>query len=65
MNLSKEKNSQAFELLLPQVKLADLFGVTRPALGRVIRELHNDKIIFADGKKIKILDKIRLIELIK
>lgn len=40
-----------------QNELASMFGVSRPSLARVIRELHNDKIINASGKRITILDK--------
>jgi len=65
MNLSKEENSMDLKLQISHIKLADLFGVTRPALGRVIRELHNNSIIFAEGKKIKIINKQSLISQIK
>lgn len=43
-----------------QNELAELFGVTRPSLGRAIRELHNDGIVSAEGKKIHILDQDQL-----
>lgn len=64
---SLKRHNMENDILLPlsQLKLADLFGVTRPALGRIIRELHNDKIIEAKGKRIVILDKSRLIQLMK
>ncbi|MCD4772861.1 MAG: Crp/Fnr family transcriptional regulator [Bacteroidales bacterium] len=65
MNLAENNIKKEIYIPLPQTKLADLFGVTRPALCRVIRELHNDEIIFAEGKRIKILKKTSLIELIK
>ncbi len=64
INLAKQDNNILI-LPLSQTKLADLFGVSRPALGRVIRELHNDKIIYAEGKSIKILNRNVLINLIK
>lgn len=40
-----------------QTELANMFGVSRPSLARVIRELHNDGVISAVGKRITILDK--------
>lgn len=57
LKLSRKNNDTNITLPLSQSKLAGFFGVTRPALSRTIRDLHNDKIIFAEGKKIKIIDK--------
>jgi len=48
-----------------QNELASMFGVSRPSLARVMRELHNDKIIHAAGKKITILDKPALSALLR
>ncbi len=39
-----------------QNELAELFGVTRPSVGRGIRDLNNEGLIEAKGKIIKILD---------
>ncbi|MCW3788149.1 Crp/Fnr family transcriptional regulator [Plebeiibacterium sediminum] len=39
-----------------QNELAELFGVTRPSVGRGIRDLHNEGLIEANGKKIKLID---------
>ncbi len=41
-------------------KLSEYFGVTRPALSRVISELEKDKIITFKQKKIKIINRIKL-----
>ncbi len=51
-------NGKQTEVTLPisQNEIAELFGVTRPSVGRSIRELHNDGVIEAKGKNIKILD---------
>jgi CRP-like cAMP-binding protein len=43
-----------------QEQLADFFGVARPSLGRVIRDMHNDGVIFAAGKNIEIRDRATL-----
>jgi CRP-like cAMP-binding protein len=48
-----------------QVQLAELFGVTRPSLGRAIREMDNEGIIEARAKEITILDKEKLSALLK
>ncbi len=65
LNLAKNNNTNNVVLPLSQAKLADLFGVTRPSLGRAIRELHNDNIIRADAKSIQILNTFELYELLK
>lgn len=65
LNLAKNNNTNNVILPLSQSQLADLFGVTRPSLGRAIRELHNDNIIRADAKSIQILNTSELYELMK
>ncbi|TLX78233.1 Crp/Fnr family transcriptional regulator [Labilibacter sediminis] len=49
---------KTMEVTLPmsQNSMAELFGVTRPSVGRGMRELHNDGIIEANGKQVKLLD---------
>jgi len=54
-SISEREHSQTIRLPLTQEQLAEQFGVTRPALGRAIRELHNEKVIRAEGKCITIL----------
>ncbi|HOS83949.1 MAG TPA: Crp/Fnr family transcriptional regulator [Bacteroidales bacterium] len=39
-----------------QQELSELFGVARPSLARVIREMHNEGLIHAQGKHITILN---------
>ncbi len=58
---------QRMEFILPksQSELAEMFGVTRPSIGRTIRELHQEGIINAAGKKVVICDKDRLLVLMK
>lgn len=50
-------NNTQLVLKNSQTQLAQMFGVSRPSLARVIRELHNDGIIHAQGRHINILDK--------
>lgn len=54
--VSKDNTSE-FVLKHSQNELANMFGITRPSLARVIREMHNEGIISANGRKIRILDK--------
>lgn len=65
LSLAKNNNTNNVVLAHSQAKLADLFGVTRPSLGRAIREMHNDNIIRADAKSIQILNTFELYELMK
>ncbi len=53
-----------FELPDSQGNIADMFGVARPSLARALRELHNDGIIEAKGKTIRVMDKGALQSLI-
>ena len=55
------------EFILPKShqELAEMFGVTRPSLSRAFRELNTEKILFSVGKKIKILDKNRILSYLK
>ena len=48
------------DLPYSQDKLADLFGVTRPALTRALRELDQSKIICAKGKRVCVLNRDKL-----
>lgn len=61
---SKTQNN---EIVLPrsQSGLAEMFGVTRPSIGRAIREMDKDGIIKATGKQITIVDKTKLLLLLK
>lgn len=64
LELSKEAGSDSIQLPKSQSELADFFGVTRPSLGRIIRIMHDEKIINAKGKNIQILDITKLISLL-
>ncbi len=54
--VNRNKNMEV-KLKHTQRELSSMFGVSRPALARVIRQLHKDAVIQASGKHIKILDK--------
>jgi CRP/FNR family transcriptional regulator, dissimilatory nitrate respiration regulator len=57
LQLIKKTGQDEFVLPKSQNELAEMFGVTRPSLGRAMRELDSEGLIKADGKNIKILDK--------
>lgn len=64
LDLVKQSDNTDIVLKNTQEQIARMFGVTRPSLGRAIRELHDEGIINAKGKKIKIRDKSALSELL-
>lgn len=55
----------SFDLKATQQQLADLFGVTRPSLARVLGEMQNDGLIKIEKKTVTLLDKTALNELLK
>jgi len=65
LQLSKKTGKDEFILPKSQNELAEMFGVARPSLGRTMRELDNEGIIHAEGKKVQILDKNGLTALLK
>lgn len=56
----RREGKTEFTIKNSQSELANMFGVSRPSLARVIREMHNEGIINAVGKQISILDKKEL-----
>jgi len=65
LNQQKNEDTVVIELPTSQSKIAELFGVARPSLARAIREMHNEGVIKAEAKTIRILDKKALVELMK
>lgn len=65
LNHQKNEDTVVVELPSSQAKIAELFGVARPSLARAIREMHNDGVIKAEAKTIRILDKKALVDLMK
>jgi CRP-like cAMP-binding protein len=53
------------ELKMPQHTLAEFFGVTRPSFARSLGEMADEGIIEVDRRTIKILDRKRLMELVR
>lgn len=56
LQLSKLQNTHHIKLQKTQQELSEIFGVARPSLARIIREMHNQGIIKANGKHIEILN---------
>jgi len=55
----------SFELKNTQQQLADLFGVTRPSLARVVGEMQADELIKIERKTVTLLDKDGLNQLLR
>lgn len=56
LQLNTIQKSLNVTLQKTQQELSELFGVARPSLARVIREMHNEGLIHAQGKHITILN---------
>lgn len=52
------KKADSTSLILPhtQNEIADMLGTTRPSVGRVFRQMHQEGYIEARGKQVKIID---------
>jgi CRP/FNR family transcriptional regulator, dissimilatory nitrate respiration regulator len=51
-----------FSIPHTQQQLADIFGVTRPALARAIKQMEDEKIVQTKGKKFSILERKQLMD---
>ena len=59
------KEKENVTLPMPQHALAELFGVTRPAFARALGELQEEEILQVSRREIRILDRRRLMDLMK
>lgn len=57
LDLSARQGSDTIRLPLSQSQLSELFGVTRPSIGRAMGEMNRDGLIRTDGKMVSILQK--------
>jgi len=55
----------SFELKNTQQQLADIFGVTRPALARVLGQMQREKIIITDKKTVTLLNRSKLNQILR
>lgn len=60
LDLVKKTGKSEFRIPHNQQELAEIFGVSRPSVGRAIREMHDQECIFAKGKEIRIVDNAKL-----
>lgn len=55
--LRESKGESVFQLKTSKQDIANLFGVSRQALSSVMKELHEENIIFMEKRKIKIINR--------
>lgn len=65
LDLSRNAGSASFELAHSQAQLSELFGVTRPSVGRAISEMKREGAFSAEGKSVVILDRSQLSSYLK
>ncbi len=65
LECAKNKNCTSYKIDNTQCELAEMFGVARQSITRVIKELDNKNIIESKGKKVSILNKEALLTLLK
>jgi CRP/FNR family transcriptional regulator, dissimilatory nitrate respiration regulator len=65
LDLSSRQGSETLMLPMSQSQLSELFGVTRPSIGRAMGEMNRDGLISTEGKRVSILNKPGLLRLLK
>lgn len=65
--LSIDKSESKTTIILPKShqELAEFFGVTRPSLARVLGEMQDEGIITINRREISIIDKNRLLQMVR
>jgi len=65
LNLSQNESKSTIVLPKSHQELAELFGVTRPSLARVFAEMQDDMILTVNRREITIINRHKLLEMIK
>jgi len=65
LDLAGKTGSQTLELPHSQSQLAELFGVTRPSVGRALSEMNRDRILSTEGRRVVLLDPEKLKTLLR
>jgi CRP-like cAMP-binding protein len=60
LGLMRDQRTHVLKIGLSRESLAEMFGVTRPALSRVFSELYREGILKLEGKRIEVLNPARL-----
>lgn len=62
---ANEKKTDEFKINKTQQEIAEIFGVTRPSLARIFKQLIDERLISVSAKEIKILNKEGLAKYLK
>ncbi len=65
LNISKSNTRTTLILYKSHQELAEFFGVTRPSLARVLAELQEEGVIYVNRREVTILNRAKLLEMIK
>ena len=65
LDLSLRQGSETIMLPHSQSQLSELFGVTRPSIGRAMAEMNHAGLIRTDGKQVSILKKQEILALLR
>lgn len=65
LSLSRNESNAALTLPKSHQELAEFFGVTRPSLARVFAEMQDEGIITVDRREIVIVNRVKLLEMIR
>ncbi len=65
LQISGKSENPQVKLTLPQSNLAELFGVTRPAVGRIMRKMEQEGYFVRNGKLLEQIDHPKLRDLIQ
>ena len=60
LELAEKQEGDSLMLAHSQASLSELFGVTRPSVGRAMSELNQEGVIRSEGKRVFILDREEL-----
>jgi len=63
--LEQAKGKDVFELTESQQNLAEYFGVARPSFARALGEMQEEGLIKVERRRIEIINRQRLIEIIR
>lgn len=65
LDLSVRQGSESIMLPHSQSQLSELFGVTRPSIGRAMAEMNHAGLIRTEGKQVSLIDKQGLLSILK
>ena len=59
------KDKDIVEFHMPQHAMAEFFGVTRPSFARALGEMADEGVVEVERRTVRILDRNRLVEMVR